>query len=54
MKFMYVPSHVSIEGNEEVNKSTKSAEIPITLYYPNPNDINQTNSANKLAKFKEL
>lgn len=52
---MYVPIH--IEGNQEVDKSTKSAEILTTFHFPNPKNIKnilkQIHST-KLEKFIEL
>ena len=36
---MHILSHVGIEGNEEVHKLAKSAEIYITQTLQNPNNI---------------
>lgn len=38
---MYVPCHVSIEGNATVALLAKSAEVPSPIYLPNVNNIKQ-------------
>lgn len=36
---MYVPSYFDIEGNEEVHKCARSANVPIKLYFLFTSDI---------------